>query len=537
MEYGYEPRTAPFAHQKLAFAKSARKRFFALFMDPGTGKSKVIVDTAAYLFQHNKITGLLIYAPNDVDDQWITQEIPRHMPSSIKCRAVCWDANSVKARRLSLELATHPLPQRLAVLAINHEALTTKRGREVVERFLKTYITLFCIDEAHGIKTPTAARSRWACRLGVKAYARRILTGTPITKTPFDLFGEFKFLDDRIIGFDSFLAFKHEYAAWTTEYVRRVDKRTKRSVLQPYETLQGYKNLDKLYARIDPFIFRQNKEDCLDLPPKMLSVVTVQLSPAQRALYDAVKEGGITLLQRAKRGEPITPLDVAQFAAGDEDEGRAERELLERIQNPEGRLTAQIKLVTLLRCRQIVGGYVTTDEREIKCIDGDASKNPRMRAALTWLEAASQGRGKLMVWARFTPELRALHALITEAGYECCLINGDSKAAQRKRDIAAFKDRSSSLRVMATHEQSMGVGMDFNMVSDMLFYSCSYSYYQRSQAEDRAHRIGQTGTVTITDLFARDVAIDRTMANARAQAEGFKTSFMHWGAEQLEEAL
>lgn len=526
MEFGYQPLTPPFDHQAKAFAISARKRVFALFMDPGTGKSKIVIDTAAYLYEHKKITALLIVAPNDVDEQWIIQEIPRHLPKRITPTAVCWDAGRAKSQRQALELIQRPLPRRLAVLAMNHEAFATKRGRDIAAKFLKTYVVLMVIDEGHAIKSQKAARTRWLIRLGDNAFARRILTGTPITKTPLDLYTIFQFLDIRIIGFESYVAFKNKYADWVKEYVHRFDARSKKKVLQSYEVLQGFRNLDDLYSRIDPYIFRQAKEDCLDLPPKMYSILPVHLTEAQLALYDQVKKNSIVLLNKVEAGEAVTAIDLGALNLDGED---AQAEFIDRLQQSQGRISAQIKLVTMLRCRQIVGGFVTTDAGEVRCIEGKVINLPRIRVALTWLDGVMQGStGKIMIWARFKAEMNALSELLTKAKIHHVLVNGDTKGAARRDAIAEFKDRDNSLRVMITHEQSMGVGMDFNMVNNMLFYSCSHSYYQRAQAEDRAHRIGQRGTVTITDLHAVEVEIDRTMAAARLQAEGFKNELMKW---------
>lgn len=525
--HGYQPHTRPFAHQAKAFNASAKKVFYALMMDPGTGKSKVVIDTTAFLYQRNKITGLLIVAPNDVDEQWIDQEIPRHLPPHIHVRAQCWNAHSQRARRLCTELATRPLPNRLHVLAMNHEAFATHAGREVAIRFLRTYRSLFCLDEAHAIKSHKAVRTRWMTKIGKGAVARRALSGTPITKVPFDLFSIFGFLHEEIIGFDSFIAFKHEYADWVKEWTHRFNPRTKQKELASYESIVGYKNLDKLYARLDPYIFRQLKEDCTDLPPKMYSILPVHLSEAQLQLYQKVQTEGILLLEKVKAGQPVTPLDLQSFYA--QDDG-LERDLLDRLMGDEGRITSLIKLVTMLRCRQIVGGYITTDAGEVLCIDGEPSKCTRMQAMRTWVSNTLESApGKIIIWARFRAELKGIAQLIREELKEdCALIYGESKPAQKRADIQRFKDRSNPLRILVTHEQSMGVGMDFNMASDMLFYSSSHSYYQRAQAEDRAHRIGQKGTVTITDLHAKEVEIDREMAEARATAESFKTQFMTW---------
>ena len=529
----YIPRTAFFDHQARAFAASRRKFNFALFMDPGTGKSKVVIDTAAYLYRANVINGFVILAPDSVDAQWLEQEIPKHLPHNIRTRIAGWESKGVRARRLCTELATRPVANTLAILAMNHDALATKSGRTLLKQFLTTYRALLCVDEAHAIKTPRAMRTRWAISLGKLARVRRILTGTPVTKTPFDLFAQFRFLDERIIGFDSFLAFKHQYGDWTKEYVHRFDPKQQKTVLQEYETLAGFKNLPQLYARIDRYIFRQRKEDCLDLPPKIYSIIPVSLSAAQLALYTQIKEGGVLLLDKAARGERITALDLESLSV----DGDEESELLQRLQDPTMRLTAQIKLVTLIRCRQIVGGFLITDARETLCIDGSPVKCPRLRAALAWLDGALQGEGKIIVWARFRAEMQALQLLMAHDNVETALINSGTSQAARKTAIARFKDRRDDLRVLITHEQSMGVGMDFNMCSSMLFYSGSYSYYQRAQAEDRAHRIGQRGTVSITDLHAKEVEIDRTMADARAKAQGFKDDFMRWTAQDLQTRL
>ncbi len=217
----YVPVLPHFPQQHAALTRSLSKRNFALFMEQGTGKTKVIIDTVAIHYDAKHIEGLLIAAPIDVHEQWILEQIPTHMPHHIKLRARIWNSGNARSVRECNELVQKPLNGVLSVLSMNHEAFATAKGVRLAVSFLKRYKSLLAIDESDlAIKTPKAVRTKALVhRVSPHAFMRRIMTGTP-AENPFDLYAQFNFLDERIIDQESFLTFKHRYAKWTKNYAR-----------------------------------------------------------------------------------------------------------------------------------------------------------------------------------------------------------------------------------------------------------------------------------------------------------------------------
>lgn len=515
---GYIPKSDPFAHQWEALRRSAHKKAFALFMDQGTGKTKVIFDTTAILYQIGYINGLLVLAPNDVHDQWLDEQLPLHLPDRIPVRAVAWDRGSLKKMRLVAELCERPLPDRLAILAMNHEAIGTKTGVGRAKQFCSAYRVLCAVDESQNYKTPAAKRTRNLYHvLRPKIQVARLLSGTP-TETPFDLWAQMRFLDERILGFESLLAFKHHYGVFTKEYTQIV-KQGKRQ-LHEYETLVEYQRLEELDERMAPFVYRVHKEECTDLPPKMRMHRRTHLSEAQAQVYEQLKEEGLALLEEHEAGKSVKVLPLDEIEDPD---------LVERIQNPKDRMSIKIKLTLMLRLQQCAGGFITDDQGTTRPID--PTPNPRQEALLELVKGGLAGPAKVLIWAQFRAEMEALKALLPDFA----LIYGGTPKAQRANDLARYKDPDSSLRGLIAHPLTLGTGQNLQVARTMIFYSNSFSSIRRRQAEDRAHRIGQSGTVSIYDLIG--APCDERALEVLSDKDEINSKLFRASASQLRELL
>jgi hypothetical protein len=493
----YTPRTKPFEHQLECLECSYTKRSFAYLMDPGLGKSKVSIDIAALWFLRGHIQGMLIAAPNDVHAQWIEEQLPEHLPAQIATRTLIWRSNSQKVRKQAQTLLK-PIPQRLHILSMNHEAFATKVGRTLARQFLKTYPSLFVLDDSHEFKTPAAARTRAVNDMSDLAFGRRILTGTLTGGVPFHLYSQFRFLDPNILKCKSFLVFKHRYGIFNTNVVlAKPNKKTGKRVLVEYEELQEYQNLDELNALIAPFIYSKHKEDCKDLPPKIYQHVPTHLSQAQKNLSTRLLEDGVALLARPE-GEATLALPLAEME---------EYDLVDRLQNIKDRMTYQIKLTLFLRLQQIAAGIVSDDDRHITLVDGTWDKCPRIVDAIKWVKQALTARGKVIVWGHYRMLLESLHRAFKESDIPNLLVHGGITGQARADRIKEFKSPEGP-RVLIAHPRTLGTGQNFEIATSVLFYTRSYSLFQRRQAEDRAHRLSSIGTVTIGDMVARDCASD-----------------------------
>lgn len=496
----YEPHTAPFPHQWDCLQASYNKRAFALLMDPGLGKSKVIIDTTVLLFDSNNITGLFILAPNDVHRQWIEEQIPTHMPPRIKRREVLWMSSAKGRITKELESLNRPLSGHLHILSMNHDALATRRGTEAAKRFLKSHRCLFALDESHEFRSPKAARTKSLESLQRLAPIRRIITGTLTGGSPFHLYTQFDFLDPAILNCRSYFIFTHRYADWEDQAVstKEIDPRTGRRKMRKYEELLGYKSLDQLHDRMKPFVYSRKKEDCEGLPPKMYETVPTHLSAAQVSIYEAVMEQGLVLLDLAKRGKSV---GAVRF------EDLEEEDLLQRVLDPKDRMTYRIKLTMWLRLQQCTAGIIKDDAGTISIIDGSWDECPRMQAAIAWVEQALTSGSKVIVWANYTPVLEGLSRTFREHGIDNVMVNGQVKGEARREAITAFKNPKGP-RTLVAHPRTLGTGNNFEIASYVLYMTRSFSWFQRKQSEDRAHRLSSKGTVTIGDIVAHNSGTD-----------------------------
>jgi SNF2 family DNA or RNA helicase len=204
----YKYKSKPFAHQKKALEMSWDKEVFAYFMEMGTGKSKVLIDNIAMLYNAGKINGALIVAPKGVYKNWFDQEIPNHMPDYIEKKVGLWKTDP-KAKDLQPLFKTGA---ELHILIMNVEAFSTKKGVSFAEKFLNSHETLMAIDESTTIKNPGALRTKTIVSLRPLTKYRRILTGSPVTKSPLDLFTQCYFLDPYLLDQSSYYVFRTRYA-------------------------------------------------------------------------------------------------------------------------------------------------------------------------------------------------------------------------------------------------------------------------------------------------------------------------------------
>ncbi len=525
----YQPQSQPFEHQWTALEESITHKAHAFLLDPGLGKTKLTYDTCAILFERNHIKGMLVLAPNDVHEQWIVEQLPLHLPKRIKVRTLVWKSSSARVMRAAQELLK-PLPNRLVIVAMNHEALATKKGKKFAEKFLKTYTSLFVLDESHEFKNPRASRTRAVLNLSHDSFARRILTGTFTDGTPFDIYAQFEFLNPKIINCESFLTFKHKYAVMSKEFTMVKDRRTGKPKRIEYETVQEFRRLDELNKLIAPYVTRCRKEDCSDLPPKTYCRIPTHLSDAQRAVYTQLMQQGLLLLKEHAAGRAI---ELEKLEEMDDDE------IAERLTNKKDRVSYMIKLTLFLKLQQCVAGFVKDDEGVERLIDGDdVMKTPRLAAAVTYVKTLLAARsGKIIVWCNFRFAMAALECAFKLNNIPFVMIHGGITGELRSDAIRAFKDPSNLVRVLLAHPKTMGTGQNLAVAQDVIYYTRSLSFIQRRQSEDRVHRIGQCGSVTIADLVAHDAPSDHKELDLISRKEGMAERLQTFDIQTMEKEL
>ena len=473
----YKFKTKPFAHQLKALEISHNKEVFAYFMEMGTGKSKVLIDNVSMLYDAGKINGVLIVAPKGVYKNWADSEIPTHMVDHIDKKVVVWQSliNEKQQKKLSTLFETG---EDLHVLIMNVEALSTKKGIDFAKKFLSCHKALTAIDESTTIKNPSAKRTKNILTLSDLSKYRRILTGSPVTKSPLDLYTQCKFLDPWLLGEQSYYSFRVRYAMMRTANFNG------RSV----QIVVGYRNLSELTEKIKPFSYRCLKDDCLDLPDKTYMKRIVQLTDEQDKIYKQMKQQALATLN----GKMLTTKNV---------------------------------VTQLMRLQQITSGHFTSDDGEIQIV-----KNNRIKELTNILDEIS---GKVVIWAHWRYDIKTIvEHLIKEYGDNSVVTYyGNTSDEDRQKAIREIQNPNSKVRFIVGTPQTAGFGITLTGASTMIYYSNGYDLEKRQQSEARIDRIGQTKNMTYIDIIC-EKTVDERIVKALRRKVNIATEIM---GEELKE--
>ena len=454
----YKYKSKPFAHQKKALEMSWDKEVFAYFMEMGTGKSKVLIDNIAVLYNAGKINGALIVAPKGVYKNWFDQEIPNHMPDYIEKKVGLWKTDP-KAKDLQPLFKTGA---ELHILIMNVEAFSTKKGVSFAEKFLNSHETLMAIDESTTIKNPGALRTKTIVSLRPLTKYRRILTGSPVTKSPLDLFTQCYFLDPYLLDQSSYYVFRTRYAI-----CRKINVSGRQ-----VEIVVGYRNLPELSEKLKPFSYRVLKDDCLDLPKKTYMKRTVELTAEQKKVYKQMKQEAIAFLN----GKMVTSATV---------------------------------ITQLMRLHQITCGHFKSNDGTVQDL-----KNNRITQLMDILEEVE---GKAVIWAHYRHDIEKIVEAISKTYGENTVVTyyGDTTTDDRQKAIKKIQDENSPVRFIIGTPQTGGYGITLTGASTMIYYSNGYDLEKRQQSEARIDRIGQKRPMTYIDIMAEDTIDDKIVKSLR----------------------
>jgi SNF2 family DNA or RNA helicase len=456
----YKFKTKPYAHQMTALEKSWNRETYAYFMEMGTGKTKVLIDNLAMLYDKGKVNGALIIAPKGVVGTWYNNELPTHLPNHIENITVLWKAAITKKQQQELD-GLFSEGEGLHILIMNVEAFSTTKGMNFANKFLSCHRTLMAIDESTTIKTPTAKRTKNILKLAESAVYRRIMTGSPVTKNPLDLFTQCEFLSTWLLNFQSYYSFRNRYAQMKTLHMHG----------RQIQVVNGFKNLGELSDKLKDFSYRVLKEDCLDLPDKIFIKRQIQLTPDQRKLYEQMKKEAIAVL----KGKQSTTVNT---------------------------------LTQLMRLQQITCGHFTADDGATQPI-----ANNRITELMDVLE---ETEGKAIIWAHYQYDITAIiQAVVKKYGEESIVdYYGLTPQDERQPNIKRFQDDPKCRFIVGTPSTG-GYGITLTAANTVIYYSNGYDLEKRLQSEDRAHRIGQKKSVTYVDIMADDTVDEKIVKALR----------------------
>jgi SNF2 family DNA or RNA helicase len=464
--------TEPYAHQLEALQLAWGKPGFAFFMEMGVGKSKIIIDEIVNLIERQLINAVIIVAPNNVHVNWKT-ELEKHGPKDYDKWAIqIWRSSQNKEKR---EKETIDILQsgKCLVFLINIEALSATSGMLYLKRILsarrKTYMV---IDESHKIKNGTTNRAKSCIELGKLAYIRRIATGTEAEEGLENLYSQFRFLDQKIIGMNSFTAFKHMYC---------IENQNQLASGQIYRQIVGYKNQTLLAERIAPYTYQKRKKDCLDLPDKVYVRHEIELTKEQKSIYNQLET---ELIYELKSGAIVD---------------------------------ATLAITKMIRLQQILCGHVNNSANP-----KITEEIPSNRANFV-SEIVEQASGKCIVFCRFIKDVELVVTALVKNDIRAVGVSSLVEGPNRVLAIDHWRSDPECKALVITIATG-GVGLTLNEATTTIFYSNSWSSTDRLQAEDRNHRIGQSSKVTYFDLYTPG-HIDQKLLNALAEKRNLADEF------------
>ena len=444
MNFNYK--TKPYAHQEEALQRSYDKKNFAYFMEMGCGKSKVLIDNIYWLCQNRLIDTAIIVAPKGVYMNWVNNEIPTHMPEDMDPEIYLWKANSTRneKKRLTEGVSNR---NKFRILVMNIESFVTKKAPVFLESFTHRSEFLLAIDESTTIKNPKAKRTKAIMKFGETAKYKRILTGSPITQSPLDLYSQCAFLNKRLLGYDSYWSFQGRFAV----------VRQQRMGNHSFNQVVGYKNLDELTQKLKIFAHRTTKKEALDLPEKIYTTRQVELTSTQEEHYHSMKKTSVIFLEE---GDMVTAPEV---------------------------------MTRLLRLQQLLCGYLVNDDGETVELANNRIK--------VMMEVVEEMTGKVIIWSRFRYDIKKIKNELSKTYGSGSVVTYYGDTSQEERDSAIHNFQTNpETRFFVSNAQTGGRGITLTAASNVIYYSNDFNLESRKQSEDRCHRIGQHKPVLYVDL-------------------------------------
>lgn len=474
----YEFKTKPYVHQKTALEKSgilkkSPRPSYAWLMEMGTGKSKVDCDESGIMYSLGLIDTWIIWAPKGVYNNWVKKngELETHM--AVPYTAVKWESGGGNAtNRKALEKLLSPANS-LRILVINIESVSMgTKALKYVEKLINSseknkdgkFKVKMSVDESTKIKNPDSKRTSNVIALGRLCAFKRILTGSPITKNPLDAYGQFTFLDPKILGHNSWFSFRARYAVMQEQHFgsRKV------------KVIVGFRNQEEIKHRIQDHSYRVLKEDCLDLPQKIYQTREVDLTPEQESTYLQMKTQAF-----------------AEFK--------------------NGFTSAQNAITVLMKLQQIVCGHV-------KDLDGNVHRLPTNRIEAL-LEVIEETNSDVIIWSRYREDIdRIVEAVKKEYGESSIAEFHGGNTRTRDSEAERFI-HDSNCRFIVSTQQSGGYGNTWLNGRQTIYYSNSEDLEHRLQSEDRPHRSGQTQTCFYTDLISPGTIQEKIVKKLRAKMD------------------
>lgn len=498
---GYNPVSDPphWPHQKKAFELSGDREYFFLSMEQRTGKTRVVLDTAGYLFEQKLITGMVVVSmPDAAPRNWL-DEVNLWLPQRINRLVHLWRPNKFKNKSFQetlVKLLNAPADT-LSIISIQGESIATDNFINWIGKFLRKRPTLLVGDETTLImKTPGIQRTKVMNSMGKLAAYRRCLDGTPTGNGPLDLFTQYRFLSPDILGYSNFFTFKNRYAV--------LEKSFNHSQGHEFTVVKRdqagnpmYQNLDELQRKIAPHTFRVLRADVFPNAPKpVFQKHYFALTDQQRSKYDKLME-----------------------------EYELELKAL-------GTISVAHVLTRYTRLQQLSSGYYPASRAAVVCeacegngcetcemlgvVEKDVpmerfvsfEKNPRVLALKHELERSPW---PVVVWAKFNEDIDNVMELARQLNRKPVQYDGRISSEQKYLNMRGFQGGEFDTFVGKT--TSAGRAARLTAARSMIYYTNQFGLIGRLQSQDRTEFGERDFATDVIDLVAEDT-IDEKMIRA-----------------------
>ena len=504
---GNEITPPPFKHQADLIEATKDRTSWALFWEMRLGKSRVIVDTAAHNFLNGNIGALIIVTENGLHEAWATDELPKW--STIPYKAAVYHARKASTKKHAAQIEEALSFDGLAVLCITYDAAAiTDLGKATLWRFLKRR-ALLVIDESSAVKTPDARRTRTLIKASQYAVMRRILNGTPIDRSPLDVYSQIQILEpdfwQTTMNIKSYTAFRAEFAQM---------KKGKRRIVTPdgepayrhFNQVVGYKNLPKLSEALGKISSRLTQADVFDLPPKIYERRLVEMTDEQQRIYDQLKEETFAYLGNQRECEMCGGVGTLDY----------DGVVCECLNCLGARYVYDKQMTTrnagtlLTRLQQVLSGYVTADDEPVADIPG---RNPRIEA----LEAIiDQTEGPWLVWGRFQRDVEKALAALRKKGLRCGDYYGPTRPDDRTKNRQAFQNGELDALILSSAGSK---GIRLTAARSSVIISRSYKLIDRLQSEERPVHVDMKDSHLYVDIVCPGTVDEHVLKNLQSKTE------------------
>lgn len=456
----YHPKTSFFPWQAEDFDRFKDSDAFALWWRMRMGKSKLLIDVAAYRFERSEVDGLLVLAVATNVLTWLREQLPLHLPERIPTRRARWGAYRVAEDKGRLEAQVRAKPGTLDVLVANHDSVKTVDGYRYLSRWLVQHRAMVVVDESSCMKNLKSARTKAIFKLGKLAKVKAIANGTPATESPLDAYPQVEWLREGATGHYSLPSFRSYYCVMQPMIVNGVR----------FQRVTGHRRLEELEATVAAIGSRRLPPVNASLEP-IRSRRLVEPSPKQRKFYADLRDLAVAELEGL--GEVTAPMVITRL------------------------MRLRMALCNVAKVDEFADGAVTS----VPIDDPD----PRLDALLDLLR--EDPATPTLIWCSFTQPLRRIRSMVATSLGDCGLIDGSVAPAQRQALIERFQ--AGDLRHLALQYQTGRYGLDLSRADLVVRYNRDWSLETHLQAEARPEGPKRTTAPHYVDLVAPDTVDER----------------------------